>query len=160
MEACLKYKLILGINGIQTNGRLHEALGRKKWGTTPRTPRLWEEDELITTERKIATKPNIYHRTLAEMGIAEWADIYDRTTKEYYPMGGLCKKHGVKKNRRMMQEYSNVKRLHNKLLHETEQGALGIIWERHKEDLLNAQARGERVTKKDAGGEGKKENSG
>eukprot|EP00965_Chrysotila_dentata_P222750 6193155-Pleurochrysis_carterae.AAC.3 len=56
MEAYLKCKLILGINGIQTNGPLHEALSRKKWGaTTPRTPRLWEDDELVTTERRIAS---------------------------------------------------------------------------------------------------------
>eukprot|EP00965_Chrysotila_dentata_P134275 4440377-Pleurochrysis_carterae.AAC.1 len=107
MEAYLKYKLTLGINGIQTNGMLHEALSRKKWGTTPRTPRLWEEDVLVTEERKIMTRPITFHRTLAEMGIAEWADIYDKTTKKYYTMGGLCKRHGVKKNARIMQEYSN-----------------------------------------------------
>eukprot|EP00965_Chrysotila_dentata_P187916 6172421-Pleurochrysis_carterae.AAC.2 len=62
------------------------------------------------------------------MGIAEWADIYDNTTKEYYTMGELCKKYGVKKNARIIQEYSNVKRLHTKQLQETEQGALGILW--------------------------------
>eukprot|EP00965_Chrysotila_dentata_P050769 1683044-Pleurochrysis_carterae.AAC.1 len=61
------------------------------------------------------------------MGIAKWADIYyDETTKEYYTMGGLCKKYGVKKSSRITQEYSNVKRLHSRLLQETEQGALGI----------------------------------
>eukprot|EP00965_Chrysotila_dentata_P118054 3902043-Pleurochrysis_carterae.AAC.1 len=111
MEAYLKYKLTLGIDGIQTNGTLHEALSRRKWGTAPRTPRLWEEHELVTMDRRIATKPITFHRTLAEMGIAEWADIYDETTKEYYTMGGLCKKYG---------------------------GALGIIWGRHKEELLKA----------------------
>eukprot|EP00965_Chrysotila_dentata_P011612 379970-Pleurochrysis_carterae.AAC.1 len=105
MEAYLKYKLALGINGIQTNGTLHEALSRRKWGTAPRTPRLWEEDELVTTERRIATKPITFYRTLAEMGIAEWADVYDETTKEYYTMDGLCKVYGVKKNTRIMQEY-------------------------------------------------------
>eukprot|EP00965_Chrysotila_dentata_P232823 6199218-Pleurochrysis_carterae.AAC.1 len=54
-------------------------------------------------------------------------------------MGDLCKKYGVRKNARIMQEYSNVKRLHNKQLLETEQGALGIIWGRHKKDLLDEQ---------------------
>eukprot|EP00965_Chrysotila_dentata_P173596 5731105-Pleurochrysis_carterae.AAC.2 len=136
MEAYLKYKLTLGIEGIQTGGVLHEALSIKKWGSTPKTPRLWEEDELVTRERKIKTKPIAFHRTLAEIGIAEWADIYDETTKEYYTMGALCSKYGVKKNARIMQEYSNVKRLHNKQLQETENGALGIIWGRYKEDLL------------------------
>eukprot|EP00965_Chrysotila_dentata_P097857 3235405-Pleurochrysis_carterae.AAC.2 len=77
MEAYLKYKLTLGISGIQTNGTLHEALSKKKWSKTPRTPRLWEEDELVTAERKIMTKPITFHRTLAKMGVAEWADIYD-----------------------------------------------------------------------------------
>eukprot|EP00965_Chrysotila_dentata_P025442 845662-Pleurochrysis_carterae.AAC.2 len=71
MEAYLKYKLTLGIEGIQTNGTTHEALSRKKWGTTPRTPRLWEEDELVTGEMKIKTKPIAFHRTLAEIGISE-----------------------------------------------------------------------------------------
>eukprot|EP00965_Chrysotila_dentata_P181786 6001098-Pleurochrysis_carterae.AAC.1 len=148
MEAYLKYKLTLGINGIQTKGTLHEALSKEKWGTTPRTPMLWEEDELITTDRRIVTKPITFHRTLAEtMGIAEWADIYDISTKEYFTMGGLCKKYGVKKNTRIMQEYSNVKRLHNKLLQETEQGALGIIWARHKEELLVAQGGNEQQSR-------------
>eukprot|EP00965_Chrysotila_dentata_P087458 2887551-Pleurochrysis_carterae.AAC.1 len=101
-------------------------------------------NSLHTTERKIATKPIAFHRTLAEMGIAEWADIYDRTTKEYYTMGGLCKKYGVKKSTRIMQEYCNVKRLHNRLLQETEQGALRIIWVKHKEELLEVQLKGER----------------
>eukprot|EP00965_Chrysotila_dentata_P090202 2976920-Pleurochrysis_carterae.AAC.1 len=62
---------------------------------------------------------------LAEIGIAEWADIYDETTMEYYTMGDLCKKYGVKKNARIMQEYSNVKRLHSRQLRETEQGGTG-----------------------------------
>eukprot|EP00965_Chrysotila_dentata_P061133 2025399-Pleurochrysis_carterae.AAC.1 len=57
MEAYLKYKLTLGIEGIQTSGVVHEALSRKKWGSTPRTPRLWEEDELVMRERRIRTKP-------------------------------------------------------------------------------------------------------
>eukprot|EP00965_Chrysotila_dentata_P235284 6200657-Pleurochrysis_carterae.AAC.1 len=61
------------------------------------------------------------------MGIAEWADIYNKTTKEYYTMGELCEKFGVKRNTSIMQEYSNVKRLHRQQLQETEQGALGII---------------------------------
>eukprot|EP00965_Chrysotila_dentata_P098535 3257276-Pleurochrysis_carterae.AAC.1 len=99
---------------------MHEALSRKKWGKAPRTPRMWEADELVTTERKITTKPITFHRTLAEMGVAEWADIYDVATKEYYTMGSLCKSMG----------------LHSRQLLETEQGALGIIWERHKEALL------------------------
>eukprot|EP00965_Chrysotila_dentata_P187422 6172125-Pleurochrysis_carterae.AAC.1 len=136
MEAYLKYKLTLGIDAIQTSGVMHEALRRKKWSLAPRTPRLWEEDELVTPERKITTKPITFHRTLAEMSIAEWADIYDGTTREYYTMGGLCKKYRVKKSSRISQEYSNVKRLHNRLLQETEQGALGIIWGRNKEELL------------------------
>eukprot|EP00965_Chrysotila_dentata_P119454 3949066-Pleurochrysis_carterae.AAC.1 len=84
---------------------MHEALSRKKWGPAPRIPRLWEEDELVTSERKIVTKPTTFHRTLAEMGIAKWADIYDETTKEYYTMCGLCKKYGVKKSTRITQEY-------------------------------------------------------
>eukprot|EP00965_Chrysotila_dentata_P115052 3804038-Pleurochrysis_carterae.AAC.1 len=103
MEAYLKYKLTLGIEGVQTHGVTHVALSRKKWGTAPRTPRLWEADELVTTERKIKTKPITFHKTLAEMGIAEWADIYDATTKEYYTTGGLCQKYGVKKNSRITQ---------------------------------------------------------
>eukprot|EP00965_Chrysotila_dentata_P121021 4002973-Pleurochrysis_carterae.AAC.2 len=147
MEAYLKYKLTLGIDGIQTNGTAHEALGRRKWGKAPRTPRLWEEDELVTSERNIPTKPLTFHKTLAEMGIAEWADIYDENTKEYYTMGGLCKKYGVKKNTRIMQEYSNVKRLHTRQLQETEQGALGIIWGRHKEELLMTQVEKEHKRK-------------
>eukprot|EP00965_Chrysotila_dentata_P187024 6171876-Pleurochrysis_carterae.AAC.1 len=85
---------------------------------------------LVTRERKIRTKPIAFHRTLAEIGIAEWADIYDETTKDYYTMGALCNKYGVRKNARIMQKYSNVKRLHYKQLHETENGALGIIWGR------------------------------
>eukprot|EP00965_Chrysotila_dentata_P235285 6200657-Pleurochrysis_carterae.AAC.2 len=49
MVACIKYKLILGIEGIQTKGTIHvEALSKKRWGGAPRTPRFWEEDELIT----------------------------------------------------------------------------------------------------------------
>eukprot|EP00965_Chrysotila_dentata_P116415 3848349-Pleurochrysis_carterae.AAC.1 len=119
----------------------------------PRTPRLWEGDELVTRERKIKTKPIAFHRTLAEIGIAEWADIYDKTTKEHYTMGDLCKKYGVRKNTRIMQEYSNVKRLHNKQLQEAEHGALGIIWGRHKEELLEAQ--GEKEYKKWGDGEQK-----
>eukprot|EP00965_Chrysotila_dentata_P183254 6051506-Pleurochrysis_carterae.AAC.1 len=103
MEAYLKYKLTLGIAGIKTSGMTHEILSRKKWGSRPRTPRLWEEDELVTTERKIMTRPVTFHRALAEMGIAEWADIYDEITKEYYTMSGLCKKYGVKKNARIIQ---------------------------------------------------------
>eukprot|EP00965_Chrysotila_dentata_P213546 6187681-Pleurochrysis_carterae.AAC.4 len=98
-------------------------------------------------ERKIKTKPITFHRALAEMRIAEWADIYDATTKEYYTMGALCKKYGVKKNSRIMQEYSNVKRLHSRKLQETEQGALGIIWRRHKEELLQKQGEKERKRK-------------
>eukprot|EP00965_Chrysotila_dentata_P090803 2996672-Pleurochrysis_carterae.AAC.7 len=35
-----------------------------------------------------------------------------------------------------MQECSNVKRLYNRQLQETEHGALGIIWERHEKDML------------------------
>eukprot|EP00965_Chrysotila_dentata_P176281 5820634-Pleurochrysis_carterae.AAC.1 len=137
MEAYLKYKLTLGIESIQTKGRIHEALSRKRWGSAPRTPRLWEPDELVTNERNIKTGPITFHRALAEIGVAEWADIYNKTTREYYTMGELCKRYGVKKNARITQEYSNVKRLHTKQLHETEQGALGILWGRHKKDLLN-----------------------
>eukprot|EP00965_Chrysotila_dentata_P018203 605787-Pleurochrysis_carterae.AAC.1 len=94
IEAYLKYKLTLGIGSILTKGILHEALSKKKWGLTPRTPRLWEPDELVTKERKIKTGPITFHRALAEMGVAEWADIYDKKTKEYYTMGELCKKYG------------------------------------------------------------------
>eukprot|EP00965_Chrysotila_dentata_P127364 4212012-Pleurochrysis_carterae.AAC.1 len=130
---------------------MHEALSRKKWGTAPRTPRLWEEDELVTVaERKIKTKPITFHRTLAKMGIAEWADIYDATTKEYYAMGGLCKKYGVKKSARIIQEYSHVKRLPSRQQLEIEQGAVGIIWERHKEELLKKQ--GEKTHKRKVSG--------
>eukprot|EP00965_Chrysotila_dentata_P252425 6210665-Pleurochrysis_carterae.AAC.7 len=53
------------------------------------------------------------------MGIAEWADMYDHTTEDYYTMGELWRKYGV---------------------HDTEQGALGIIWGRHKREILGAQA--------------------
>eukprot|EP00965_Chrysotila_dentata_P218232 6190474-Pleurochrysis_carterae.AAC.3 len=38
MEAYLKYKLNLGIEGVQTKKAIHEALSRKKWGSAPRTP--------------------------------------------------------------------------------------------------------------------------
>eukprot|EP00965_Chrysotila_dentata_P206735 6183709-Pleurochrysis_carterae.AAC.8 len=138
IEAYIKYKLILNIEGTQTNGKSHEALSKKRWRRTqPRTPRLREEDELNTYERKINTRPITFHRALAEMGLAEWADIYDNKTKEYYTMGDLCKKYGVKKNARITQEYSNVKKLHRTQLQEVEQGALGIIWERHKGMLLD-----------------------
>eukprot|EP00965_Chrysotila_dentata_P076257 2518656-Pleurochrysis_carterae.AAC.1 len=147
IEAYLKYKLTLGIGSIQTKGELHEALSRKKWSLAPRTPRLWEPDELVTKERKIKTEPITFHRALAEMGVAEWADIYDNTTKEYYTMGELCKKYGVKKSARITQEYSNVKRLHTKQLRETEQGALGIIWGRHKGSVLDEQEVGEHNNK-------------
>eukprot|EP00965_Chrysotila_dentata_P225889 6195054-Pleurochrysis_carterae.AAC.1 len=51
-------------------------------------------------------------------------------------MGGLCKKYEVEKNARIMQEYSNVKRLHRTQLQEVEQGALGVIWGRHKGEIL------------------------
>eukprot|EP00965_Chrysotila_dentata_P118790 3927968-Pleurochrysis_carterae.AAC.1 len=51
-------------------------------------------------------------------------------------MGDLCKKYGVKKSARITQEFSNVKRLHRTQLLEGEQGALGIMWERHKGVLL------------------------
>eukprot|EP00965_Chrysotila_dentata_P223449 6193578-Pleurochrysis_carterae.AAC.1 len=108
MEAYIKYKLILGIKGIQTKGMIHDALSKKKWETAPRAPRLWEEDKLITKERNIQPKSITFHSTLAEMGIiAEWADIYDKTTKEYYTMVDLCNKYGVKKSSRIMQENSN-----------------------------------------------------
>eukprot|EP00965_Chrysotila_dentata_P135854 4491019-Pleurochrysis_carterae.AAC.1 len=90
LEAFIKYKLILNIEGIQTKGTVHEALSKKRWGNTqPRTPRLWEEDELNTYERKIKTKQITFHRALAEIGIAGWADIYDNKTREYYTMGDL-----------------------------------------------------------------------
>eukprot|EP00965_Chrysotila_dentata_P081584 2693702-Pleurochrysis_carterae.AAC.2 len=46
-----------------------------------------------------------------------------------------------------MQEYSNVKRLHSKQLQEIEQGALGIIWGRHKEELLQTQGENEHKRK-------------
>eukprot|EP00965_Chrysotila_dentata_P134056 4433234-Pleurochrysis_carterae.AAC.1 len=62
-------------------------------------------------------------------------------------MGGLCKKYGVKKSMRITQEYSNVKRLHSRQLRETEQGALGIIWGRHKEELLTTQGKKEHKRK-------------
>eukprot|EP00965_Chrysotila_dentata_P261313 6214210-Pleurochrysis_carterae.AAC.6 len=132
------YKLLLNIEGIPTKGTVHEALSKKRWGNTrPRTPRLSEEDELSTNERKIKTKSITFHRALAEMGIAEWADIYDNKTGEYYTMGDLCKRYGVKKNARITQEFSNVKRLHRIQLLEVEQGALGTIWGRHIGVLLD-----------------------
>eukprot|EP00965_Chrysotila_dentata_P049576 1643492-Pleurochrysis_carterae.AAC.2 len=53
-----------------------------------------EEDKLTTRERSIKTKPITFHRALAELGIAERADIYDASTKESYTMGELCKKYG------------------------------------------------------------------
>eukprot|EP00965_Chrysotila_dentata_P109154 3607223-Pleurochrysis_carterae.AAC.1 len=62
-------------------------------------------------------------------------------------MGELCKKYGVKKNARIIQEYSNVKRLHTKQLQETEQGALGILWRRHKEDVLEEQGEDEHTNR-------------
>eukprot|EP00965_Chrysotila_dentata_P203154 6181547-Pleurochrysis_carterae.AAC.2 len=136
MEAYIKYKLVLGIEGIQTKGTTHEALSRDRWRAAPRTPRLWEKDELITSERTIKTQPITFHRALAEIGIAEWADIYNNGTKEHYTMGELCKKYGIKKSARIVQEYSNVKRLHSRQLQETENGALGVIWGRHKGELL------------------------
>eukprot|EP00965_Chrysotila_dentata_P241999 6204632-Pleurochrysis_carterae.AAC.4 len=46
-----------------------------------------------------------------------------------------------------MQEYSNIKRLHSRQLQETEQGALGIIWGRHKEELLKTQGEKEHKRK-------------
>eukprot|EP00965_Chrysotila_dentata_P183779 6068281-Pleurochrysis_carterae.AAC.1 len=46
-----------------------------------------------------------------------------------------------------MLEYSNVKRLHNRQLQETDHGALGIIWGRHKKDLLEMQERREQQSK-------------
>eukprot|EP00965_Chrysotila_dentata_P209369 6185247-Pleurochrysis_carterae.AAC.1 len=48
-------------------------------------------------------------------------------------MGELCKKYGIKKTARITQEYSNVKQK------ETENGALGIVWGRHKGALLRGQ---------------------
>eukprot|EP00965_Chrysotila_dentata_P225342 6194694-Pleurochrysis_carterae.AAC.2 len=93
MEAYIKYKLVLGLEGAQTRGATHEALSRSRWREAPRTPRLWEKDVLITGERNMSTKPIIFHRALAEIGIAEWADIYDARTKEHYTMGELCKKY-------------------------------------------------------------------
>eukprot|EP00965_Chrysotila_dentata_P170107 5614640-Pleurochrysis_carterae.AAC.1 len=143
MEAYIKYKLTLGIGSVQTKGMIHEALSRKRWDLTPRTPRLWEPDELVTKERKIKTGSITFHRALAEIGVAVWANIYDKTTKEYYTMEELCKRCGVKKNARIIQEYSNVKRPHTKQLQETEQGALGILWGRHKKDLLDEQEKDE-----------------
>eukprot|EP00965_Chrysotila_dentata_P174485 5759541-Pleurochrysis_carterae.AAC.1 len=86
MEAYLKYKLILGVESIQTKEMIHEALSRKRWGSAPRTPRLWEPDELVTKERKTKTGPITFPRALAEIGVAEWVVIYDKTTKEYYTM--------------------------------------------------------------------------
>eukprot|EP00965_Chrysotila_dentata_P026313 872136-Pleurochrysis_carterae.AAC.3 len=83
MEAYIKYKLVLGIEGTQTRGETHEALGRERWGRAPKTPRLWEEDKLKTRERNIKTKPITFHRAIAELGIAEWADMDDKTTKDY-----------------------------------------------------------------------------
>eukprot|EP00965_Chrysotila_dentata_P053667 1780488-Pleurochrysis_carterae.AAC.1 len=73
MEAYIKYKLILGIEGIQTRGTTHDALSRDRWRVATRTPRLWEEGELTTREKNIKTKPIAIHRALAELGTAEWA---------------------------------------------------------------------------------------
>eukprot|EP00965_Chrysotila_dentata_P046330 1539877-Pleurochrysis_carterae.AAC.1 len=44
VEAYIKYKLVLGLEGAQTRGETHEALSRKRWCTKLRTPRLWEKD--------------------------------------------------------------------------------------------------------------------
>eukprot|EP00965_Chrysotila_dentata_P049561 1643169-Pleurochrysis_carterae.AAC.1 len=54
-------------------------------------------------------------------------------------MGALCKRYGIKKTARITQEYSNVKRLHSRQLQESEDGALGIVWGRHKGELLGEQ---------------------
>eukprot|EP00965_Chrysotila_dentata_P031065 1034901-Pleurochrysis_carterae.AAC.1 len=54
-------------------------------------------------------------------------------------MGELCKRYGIQKTARIAQEYSNVKRLHSRRLQETENGALGIVWGRHKGELLGEQ---------------------
>eukprot|EP00965_Chrysotila_dentata_P262187 6214496-Pleurochrysis_carterae.AAC.2 len=54
-------------------------------------------------------------------------------------MGELCKKYGLKKSARIVQEYSNIKRLHSKQLQEMENGALGVIWGRHIGELLGGQ---------------------
>eukprot|EP00965_Chrysotila_dentata_P099998 3304116-Pleurochrysis_carterae.AAC.1 len=62
-------------------------------------------------------------------------------------MGGLCRKYGVKKSTRITQEYSNAKRLHNRQLQETEQGVLGIVWGRHKGELLKTQGEEEHKRK-------------
>eukprot|EP00965_Chrysotila_dentata_P115641 3821710-Pleurochrysis_carterae.AAC.5 len=104
MEAYIKFKLILGIQGIQTAGATHEAVSRDRWRAAPRTPRLWEADVLITGERNIRTKPITFHRALAEIGVAEWADIYDEKTKDHYTMGELCRRYGIKKTARIVQE--------------------------------------------------------
>eukprot|EP00965_Chrysotila_dentata_P009102 296284-Pleurochrysis_carterae.AAC.1 len=86
MEAYLKYKLTLGIESIQTKGVIHGALSRKRWDSATRTPRLWEPDKLVTKERKIKTGPITFHRALAEISVAEWADIYYKETMEFYTM--------------------------------------------------------------------------
>eukprot|EP00965_Chrysotila_dentata_P220634 6191906-Pleurochrysis_carterae.AAC.1 len=54
-----------------------------------------------------------------------------------------------------MQEYSNVKRLLTRQLQDTEQGALGILWGRHKEELLITQGEKEH-NRKVSGVKGKK----
>eukprot|EP00965_Chrysotila_dentata_P203536 6181786-Pleurochrysis_carterae.AAC.1 len=121
MEAYIKYKLILGMKGIQTKGTIHEALSKKRWERAPWTPKLWEEDELIKRERKIRTRPITFQIAQAEMGTTEWADVYNKMTKEHYTMG------------------IHVKRLHRQQLQETEQGTLGIIWGRNKGEILETQ---------------------
>eukprot|EP00965_Chrysotila_dentata_P209370 6185247-Pleurochrysis_carterae.AAC.2 len=65
MEAYIKYKLVLRLEGAQTRGATHEALSRSRWKEAPRTPRLWERDMLITEERSMSTEPITFHRALA-----------------------------------------------------------------------------------------------
>eukprot|EP00965_Chrysotila_dentata_P031787 1060061-Pleurochrysis_carterae.AAC.1 len=67
MEAYIKYKLVLGLEGAQTRGKTHDALSRNRWCTKLRTPRLWEKDVLSTRERNISTEPITFHRALAEI---------------------------------------------------------------------------------------------
>eukprot|EP00965_Chrysotila_dentata_P233315 6199518-Pleurochrysis_carterae.AAC.1 len=54
-----------------------------------KTPWMWEADELNSPGGRIKTKPIAFHSTLAGLGIAEWADIYDPTTRKHYTMSAF-----------------------------------------------------------------------
>eukprot|EP00965_Chrysotila_dentata_P102562 3385922-Pleurochrysis_carterae.AAC.1 len=117
MEAYIKYKLVLGIEGTQTKGEIHEALGRERWGRTPKTPRLWEEDELKTRDQD---EPYYVPQSPGRVG--------------YCGMGGYMIRQ--RKTTTRWESYAGDTGIQ---LQETEQGALKIIWERHKGEILGNQ---------------------